>query len=174
VQCSKYLRHLFGRSVVADAVFGTGRWPMTGTGCRLQLELSLCARGMLLFLCFTSALDGGEWSATRPNRFSPPRKSPLYIFSTSQGWPQSRSVCFGRRKKLLAPTEIRTLNILLPSPVTVPTDLSQLTVVTIRTSCWAVKRNQPSAVLFLTVGSFVPALCESVCHLQQSLGKRLS
>jgi hypothetical protein len=170
VQCSKCRhRHLFGRSVVADAVLGTGRWPMTGTGRRLQLELSLCARAMLLVLCFTSALDGGEWSATRPVRFNPPRKNPLYIFNTNQGWPQGRYVCFGRRKKLLAPTEVRTSNILLPSSATVPNDLSQLIMVTIRTGCCsvcrpAVRRNQPSAVMLLTVGFFVPALCESVIY----------
>jgi hypothetical protein len=33
---------------------------MTGTGCRVQLELSLCARGVFLVLCFTSALGGCE------------------------------------------------------------------------------------------------------------------
>jgi hypothetical protein len=48
----------------------------------------------------TSALVGGEWSASRPGRFTPGKQAPL-------GGPQNRS---GRRreKNNLAPTGIQT------------------------------------------------------------------
>jgi hypothetical protein len=39
----------------------------------------------------TSALDGGEWSASRPDRALPPTKAPRYPLYRSLGGPQSRS-----------------------------------------------------------------------------------
>jgi hypothetical protein len=39
----------------------------------------------------TSALDGGEWSASRPGRFTPQGKSPWYPWDRRLGGPQSRS-----------------------------------------------------------------------------------
>jgi hypothetical protein len=38
----------------------------------------------------TSALDGGEWSASRPDHFTPQRKSPSYPLDRRLGEPQSR------------------------------------------------------------------------------------
>jgi hypothetical protein len=42
----------------------------------------------------TSALDGGEWSASCPGRALPPRKGPPYTLDRRLGGPQSR---YGRR-----------------------------------------------------------------------------
>jgi hypothetical protein len=42
----------------------------------------------------TSALNGGEWSASRPGRALPPGKDPRYPLDRRLGGPQSRS---GRR-----------------------------------------------------------------------------
>jgi hypothetical protein len=39
----------------------------------------------------TSALDGGEWSASRPGRFTPQGKSPRYPLDRRLGESQSRS-----------------------------------------------------------------------------------
>jgi hypothetical protein len=43
----------------------------------------------------TSALDGGEWSASRPGRALPPGKEPRYPLDRRLGGPQSRSGCRG-------------------------------------------------------------------------------
>jgi hypothetical protein len=43
----------------------------------------------------TSALDGGEWSASRPGRFTPRERAPL---DRRLGGPQSRSGCGGEEK----------------------------------------------------------------------------
>jgi hypothetical protein len=40
----------------------------------------------------TSALDGGEWSASRPGRFSPQGKSPWYPLDRRLGGPQNNIV----------------------------------------------------------------------------------
>jgi hypothetical protein len=50
----------------------------------------------------TSALDGGEWSASRPNRALAPGKDPRYPLYRRLGGPESRS---GHRgyKKILSP-----------------------------------------------------------------------
>jgi hypothetical protein len=39
----------------------------------------------------TSALDGGEWSASRPGRFTARERAPRYSFDRRLGGPQSRS-----------------------------------------------------------------------------------
>jgi hypothetical protein len=49
----------------------------------------------------TSALDGSEWSASRPGRALPPGKGPRYILHRRLGGPQSRSGHRGYRKNLL-------------------------------------------------------------------------
>jgi hypothetical protein len=49
----------------------------------------------------TSALDGGDWSASRPGRSLPPGKGPRYPFDRRLGGPQSRSEHRGRRKNPL-------------------------------------------------------------------------
>jgi hypothetical protein len=54
----------------------------------------------------TSALAGGEWSASRPCRFTPGERAPVRIGQEAV-WAQSRS---GRRgeEKILNPTGTRT------------------------------------------------------------------
>jgi hypothetical protein len=56
----------------------------------------------------TSAIAGGELSASRRGRFTPRGKSPMYPLDTRLGGPESRS---GRRgeKKILDPTGTRPL-----------------------------------------------------------------
>jgi hypothetical protein len=39
----------------------------------------------------TSPLDGGEWTASRPYRFTPREKSPKYALDRRLSGPQSRS-----------------------------------------------------------------------------------
>jgi hypothetical protein len=53
-----------------------------------------------------SALVGGEWSTSRPGRFTP-GESPRYLLDRRLGRPQSRS---GQHKevKIVAPTGTRT------------------------------------------------------------------
>jgi hypothetical protein len=46
----------------------------------------------------TSALDGGERPASRPGRFTPPRKCPWYPLDRRLSGPQSRSGCGGEEK----------------------------------------------------------------------------
>jgi hypothetical protein len=63
----------------------------------------------------TSALAGGEWSASRHDRFTPQGKSPPYPLDRRLGGPQSWS---GRRReeKIHDPTGIRTLTPRSSSP----------------------------------------------------------
>jgi hypothetical protein len=58
-------------------------------------------------ILLTSALVGGEWSATRYGCFNPQGNNPQYLFDRRLGEPQSRS---GRRgqEKILDPTGTRT------------------------------------------------------------------
>jgi hypothetical protein len=49
----------------------------------------------------TSTLDGGEWSASRPGRVSPPGKGPSVPIVQEAGWAQSRSGHRGYRKNTL-------------------------------------------------------------------------
>ena len=51
----------------------------------------------------TAALEGGEWSAARPDRTLPPGKT-LYQFYRRLGEPQTRS----GRAEILVPTGIRS------------------------------------------------------------------
>jgi hypothetical protein len=46
----------------------------------------------------TSALDGGEWSASRPRPLYPQGKSPWYPLDRRLGGPHSRSECGGEEK----------------------------------------------------------------------------
>jgi hypothetical protein len=46
----------------------------------------------------TSALDGGEWSASRPGRFTPWETAPWYPLYRRLGGPQSRSGSSGQEK----------------------------------------------------------------------------
>jgi len=54
-------------------------------------------------VAMTAALEGGEWSAARPDRTSPPEKT-RYLFYRSLGGPQGRS---GKAENLV-PTGIRS------------------------------------------------------------------
>jgi hypothetical protein len=47
-----------------------------------------------MYSYLTSALDGGEWSASRRGRALPPGKEPPVPIGQEAGWAQSRS---GRR-----------------------------------------------------------------------------
>jgi hypothetical protein len=55
----------------------------------------------------TSALDSGEWSVSRPERFTPGEKSPRYPLDRGLGEPQSQSGRYGEEKNL-APAGNRT------------------------------------------------------------------
>jgi hypothetical protein len=59
-------------------------------------------------LFLTSALVGGEWSTSRPGRFTPRGKSPRYPLDRRLGGPQSRSGRSGE-EKILSPTGTRLL-----------------------------------------------------------------
>jgi hypothetical protein len=54
----------------------------------------------------TSALDGGEWSASRCSRFSPQEKSPWYPLDRRLGGTQSRSGRGGEEKNSQPPPGI--------------------------------------------------------------------
>jgi hypothetical protein len=58
----------------------------------------------------TSALDGGELSASRPGRFTSQGKSPWYPLDRRLGEPQSRSGRGGEEKNSQSPPEIETQN----------------------------------------------------------------
>jgi hypothetical protein len=47
----------------------------------------------------TSALDGGEWSASRPGRFTPRERAPGIHWTGGWVGPQSRSGRGGKEKK---------------------------------------------------------------------------
>jgi hypothetical protein len=66
-------------------------------------------RGMEVWLhvFLTSALDGGEWSVSRPCRFTPRETGPRYPLDRKQDGPQSRSGRSGACK-ILAPAGNRT------------------------------------------------------------------
>ena len=53
---------------------------------------------MVEFNSVNSALDGGEWSNSRPGLFSPRERNPQYPFSGRLGGPQSRQDVSGKRK----------------------------------------------------------------------------
>jgi hypothetical protein len=58
----------------------------------------------------TSSQDGGEWSASRPGRFTPRGKSARYQFNRRLGGTQSQSGRRGEEKLLTLPgLELRTL-----------------------------------------------------------------
>jgi hypothetical protein len=57
---------------------------------------------VLIHIFLTSALVGGEWSASRPCRFTP-GKSPRYPFYRRLGGPQSRSRRYGEVKMFTLP-----------------------------------------------------------------------
>jgi hypothetical protein len=56
---------------------------------------------------WTSALAGGEWSASRPGHFTP-KETPTYPFSMRLGEPQNRSERCVEEKDKFASTGSRT------------------------------------------------------------------
>jgi hypothetical protein len=68
-----------------------------------------------IHIFLTSALAVGEWSASRPGRFTPRGKSARYPLDSMLGGPQSRSGRFGE-EKILEPTGTRTPNPQSSSP----------------------------------------------------------
>jgi hypothetical protein len=54
----------------------------------------------------TSALDGDEWSVSRPGRFTREEKAPQYPLDMRLGEPQSLSGRYGVAKNLLPLPEI--------------------------------------------------------------------
>jgi hypothetical protein len=64
--------------------------------------------GMEVYLhaFLTSALDGGQWSASRPSRFTPREGAPRYPLDRRLGGPQSRSGHGGEEKNSQSPPGI--------------------------------------------------------------------
>jgi hypothetical protein len=56
------------------------------------------------------ALDGGEWSASRPRPLYPQGKSVLYPLDRRLGGPQSRCGCGGEEKNSQSPPGIEPCN----------------------------------------------------------------
>jgi hypothetical protein len=76
---------------------------------------------------FTSAVDGGEWSAPRPCRFTL-GKTASSIHCVEAGWAPEPDRTFWRREKSLALAVNRTpfFRPPIPRPVTIPTELARL------------------------------------------------
>ena len=68
-----------------------------------------------LYAFLTSALDGGEWLASCPGRFTTRENALLYPFNRWLGGPQSRPQCF-RHKNSLVPAGNQTVSLRSPSP----------------------------------------------------------
>jgi len=64
--------------------------------------------GGALHAFLTSALDGGERSASRPGRFTPRERAPLYPLDRKLGGLQSSSGCGSEKKKSQPPPVIET------------------------------------------------------------------
>jgi hypothetical protein len=55
-----------------------------------------------------AALDGGEWSASRPDCFTPRERAPPYPLDRKQVGPHSRSGSYGEEKIFFPLPEIET------------------------------------------------------------------
>jgi hypothetical protein len=77
---------------------------------------------------YSTTLDGGEWSASRPCRFIPGGNSPRYSLYTSLGGSQIRYGRYGDEKNPLPlpGLEPRILSRAVRSPGTILTELSRL------------------------------------------------
>jgi hypothetical protein len=71
-------------------------------------EVLLGDRRYSSYSFLTSALEGGEWSASHPGRALPPGKEPRYPLYRRLGGPQSRSGCRGLEEKFCASVMDRT------------------------------------------------------------------
>jgi hypothetical protein len=81
-----------------------------------------------LHVFLTSALDGGEWSASRPGRFTPGGKSLRYPLERRLDGPQSWSERYGDERNLLTLPGIKPWSLAHParSLVTTLADISRL------------------------------------------------
>jgi hypothetical protein len=75
----------------------------------------------------TSALDGGEWSASRSGSFTPEENIPDTLLDRRMGVPQDWSECCGEERILPLPGIIPRPS--SPKSVVVPTELSHSTFV---------------------------------------------
>jgi hypothetical protein len=80
--------------------------------CWSKIQLSLftqwSAYGKVEVSLHLLYLLGGEWSASRPGRFSPRETAPVTLLNRKLGVTQSRSESFGERKNLLPRLKIET------------------------------------------------------------------
>jgi hypothetical protein len=79
------------------------------TGAKVKVKLSrytpwrhVGERKESSYSYLTSALDGGEWSASRPSRDLPLGKGPQYPLNTRLGGPRA-GLDAGARRKILCP-----------------------------------------------------------------------
>jgi hypothetical protein len=75
-------------------------------------------------LILSLSIDGGEWSVSRPGRFTTGNE-PLYPWDKRLGGPQRQSGCFEEEKNCFAPVGIRTPNLPARSLVSMLTTLSR-------------------------------------------------
>jgi hypothetical protein len=76
------------------------RYKSKGKGVPVHIMKGVGGVEVQLHSFLTSALDGGEWSASRPYRFTP-EKEYRYPLNRRLGGPQSRSGRFGEEKKTI-------------------------------------------------------------------------
>jgi hypothetical protein len=74
----------------------------------------------MIHVFFISALVGGEWSASRPSRFTPGERAPRCPLDRRLGGPQNRSLRLGE-ETILDPTGTRNSD---PSSYILYTDLN--------------------------------------------------
>jgi hypothetical protein len=77
---------------------------------------------------FDLGTEGGEWSASRPGRFTPRERAPFYPLDRRLGGPQSRSGRGGEEKNSQPPPAIEPEYTDRPAhiPVSIPSELSRL------------------------------------------------
>jgi hypothetical protein len=92
--------------------------------------------GALLSPFLTSILDGGEWSDSRPGRFTPGKQPPVPIVQEA-GWASEPVWTLWRREQSLSPTRIQTPTPRSSSLGTILTELSRLPDCTDRIAKWA-------------------------------------
>jgi hypothetical protein len=118
---------IWTRIVLPDVLYGRETWYLTlreenrlGVSENRVLRRTFGYKGgkVKLSLCLTKhhakktcwALDGGEWSASFPGRFTPQGKSTWYPLSRSLGRLQSRSGPGGEEKNSQPPLGIEPYN----------------------------------------------------------------
>lgn len=87
-----------------------GQWPCKVAGKVvpvLAMEVCRLRRGAASLVLITSAVDEGQWSASRHDSFTPGKES-WYALHWSLGGPQSLSGRFGGGKKSFPLVRIRT------------------------------------------------------------------